>query len=279
MQAGNMDVYRVDYDFISQYGLQVVAGRAFSKQFGTDSTQSLIINEAAARVLGYASPGEAVGKRFDQWDRQGTIIGVVKDFHFKSLQENIKPLTFRTLDFWNGKLLSVQIEGKNVRQTLSAIENQWKQMHPDQPFSYYFLDEFYDRQYRADERFEALFVSFASLAIFISCLGLLGLASYSTVQRTKEIGVRKVMGASAASIVALLSMDFLLLVCIAFIIAAPVAWFAMDRWLDGFAYKTSIRFWIFAAAALLAAFVALATISLQTVRAALMNPVKSLRSE
>lgn len=279
MQAGNLDVYRVDFDFMQQYGLKVVAGRGFSKQFGSDSIRSLMINEAAAKVLGYHSPQEAVGKKFDQWGRQGTIIGVVGDFHFKSLQENIKPLTFRIIDFWNGNLLSVKIDGGNVKQTLANIENQWKTMHPDKPFSYYFLDEFYDRQYRADERFEALFLNFAALAIVISCLGLLGLASYSTVQRTKEIGVRKVMGASATSIVGLLSKDFMQLVGIAFLVAAPVAWFAMHRWLESFAYKTDIRPWIFIASALLSAFVALATISFQSIRAALMNPVKSLRSE
>ncbi|WP_342085890.1 ABC transporter permease [Dyadobacter sp. OTU695] len=279
MQAGNMDVYRVDFDFIPQYGLEIVAGRAFSKQFSSDSTRSLIINETASKVLGYHSPGEAVGKKFDQWDRQGTIIGVVKDFHFKSLQENIKPLTLRMIDFWNGELLSVKVDGGNPKQTLASIENRWKAMHPDRPFSYYFLDEFFDRQYRADERFEALFLNFAVLAIFISCLGLLGLASYSTVQRTKEIGVRKVMGASAASIVGLLSKDFLQLVAIAFVIAAPLAWFVMHRWLEGFAYKTDIRAWVFVTAALLSALVALATISFQSIRAALMNPVKSLRSE
>jgi len=279
MQAGNLDVYRVDFDFISQYGLKIVAGRAFSRRFTTDSTQSLIINETTAKMLGYASPEEAIGRKFEQWGRQGKIIGVVKDFHFKSLQETIKPLTFRVIDFWEGDLLSVKVDGKNVRQTLVAIEKQWKAMQPDKPFNYYFLDEFYDRQYRADERFEALFVNFAALTIFISCLGLLGLASYSTVQRTKEIGIRKVMGASAASIVGLLSRDFLQLVGLAFIIAAPVAWFAMDRWLGSFAYKTDISLWIFIAAALLSASVALATIGLQSIRAALMNPVKSLRSE
>ncbi|MBO9614697.1 MAG: ABC transporter permease [Dyadobacter sp.] len=279
MQAGNLDVYRVDFDFVEQYGLKVVAGRAFSKQFSSDSTGSLMINEAAAKVLGYHSPREAIGKKFDQWGRQGTIIGVVKDFHFKSLQENIKPLTFRLIDFWNGNLLSVKIDGGNVKQTVSGIENQWKRANPDKPFTYYFLDEFYDRQYRADERFEALFLGFAALAIFISCLGLLGLASYSTIQRTKEIGVRKVMGASAASIVALLSKDFIQLVGIAFLIAAPLAWFVMHHWLESFAYKTDIRAWVFIAAALLSTSVALATISFQSIRAALTNPVKSLRSE
>lgn len=279
MQVATLDVYRVDFDFIPQYGLKVVAGRAFSKEFTTDSTKALVINEAAVKLLGYTSPEQAIGRKFSQWDREGTIIGVVKDFNFKSLREKVKPLTFRLLDPWNGDWLSIKLSGNNVHQTLGTIETQWKAQHPDRPFSYFFLDEFYDRQYRADVRFQELFVNFAVLAIVISCLGLLGLASFSTIQRTKEIGVRKVMGASAASIVGLLSKDFLQLVGLAFVIAAPLAWLAMDRWLDSFAYKTSIGLWIFIAAALLSAFVALATISFQSIRAALMNPVKSLRSE
>lgn len=279
MQVATLDVYRVDFDFIPQYDLKVVAGRPFSKEFTSDSTKALVVNEATVKLLGYGSPREAVGKKFSQWDREGIIVGVVKDFNFKSLKETVKPLTFRLLDPWNGDLLSIKLDRGNLKATLEAIETQWKTQYPDRPFSYYFLDEFYDRQYRADERFEALFLNFAALAIFISCLGLLGLASYSTVQRTKEIGVRKVMGASPSSIVGLLSKDFLQLVGLAFVIAAPVAWFVMHRWLEGFAYKTDIRAWIFVAAALLSALVALATISFQSIRAALMNPVKSLRSE
>jgi putative ABC transport system permease protein len=269
----------VDFDFIPQYGLKIVAGRPFSKEFASDSTKALVINEAAVKLLGYGSPREAIGKRFNQWDREGIIVGVVKDFNFKSLKENVKPLTFRLLDPWNSDLLSVKLDGSNVKKTLEAIETQWKIQYPDRPFSYYFLDEFYDRQYRADERFEALFLNFAALAILISCMGLLGLASYSIVQRTKEIGVRKVMGASVASIVGLLSKDFLQLVGLAFVIAAPLAWFVMHRWLESFAYKTAIHLWVFVVAALLSALVALATISFQSIRAALMNPVKSLRSE
>jgi putative ABC transport system permease protein len=279
MQIATLDVYRVDFDFIPQYDLKVVAGRPFSNEFTSDSTKALIVNEATVKLLGYRSPGEAIGKKFSQWDREGRIVGVVKDFNFKSLKENVKPLTFRLLDPWNSDLLSVRLDGRNVKATLEAIKTQWEMQYPDRPFSYYFLDEFYDRQYRADERFEALFLNFAALAIFISCMGLLGLASYTTIQRTKEIGLRKVLGASVASIVSLLSKDFLQLIGLAFLIAAPVAWFAMHRWLEGFAYKTAIDLWVFLAAALLSALVALATISFQSIRAALMNPVKSLRSE
>ncbi|GLU52632.1 ABC transporter permease [Dyadobacter frigoris] len=205
MQTGNLEVYSVDFNFIQQFGLKVVAGRTFSKSFGSDSSKALVINEAAAKMLGYQAPQEAVGKKYKQWGREGVIIGVVKDFHFKSLQENITPLTFRFLDWWNGNQVSVKISGGNFKNTLASIENQWKLQNPDRPFSYYFMDEFFDRQYGSDERFEKLFFDFSILAIFISCLGLLGLASYTTTQRTKEIGVRKVMGASTGSIVRLLS--------------------------------------------------------------------------
>jgi putative ABC transport system permease protein len=279
MQVGNLDVYRVDFDFIPQFDLKIVAGRAFSAKFRSDSTQALIINEAMAKVLGYSTPQEAIGKKFDQWDRKGTIIGVLKDFHFKSLQETIKPLTFRPIDWWNGDLLSVKIASRNAVGTLAAIEAQWKQQNPDRPFDYYFMDEFFDRQYRSDERFQTLFLNFALLAIFISCLGLLGLASYATVQRTKEIGVRKVLGASTGSIVGLLSKDFLKLVLLAFLIASPLAWYGMHRWLQNFAYQADIQWWVFVMAAILSVAVAFVTISFQSIRAALMNPVKSLRSE
>jgi putative ABC transport system permease protein len=279
MQGGNLEVYSVDFNFLQQYDLKVVAGRGFSKAFGSDSSKALVINEAAAKMLGYQSPQDAVGKKYRQWGREGTIIGVIKDFHFKSLQESITPLTFRFLDFWNGNLVSVKMRGGDVKNTIASIEKGWKLQNPDKPFTYYFMDEYFDRQYRAEERFETLFFNFAVLAIFISCLGLLGLASYSTVQRTKEIGVRKVMGASTASIVGLLSRDFLKLVIIAFFIAAPLAWFGMRQWLQNFAYQTDIAWWIFAVAAILSATIAFVTISFQSIKAALMNPVKSLRSE
>lgn len=279
MQTGNLEVYSVDFNFIEQFGLKVVAGRPFSKDFGSDSSKALVINEAAAKMLGYHSPQQALGKKYKQWGREGTIIGVVKDFHFKSLQESITPLTFRFLDWWNGNQLSVKISGASAKKTLASIENQWKIQNPDRPFTYFFMDEFFDRQYRSDERFEKLFFNFSILAIFISCLGLLGLASYSTVQRTKEIGVRKVMGASTASIVSLISVDFLKLVAVAIIIASPVAWYAMNSWLKNFAYQTEIKWWFFAVAAILSALLAFATISFLSIKAALMNPIKSLKTE
>lgn len=278
LQIANLDLYFVDFDYIPVFGLKMAAGRPFSRDFGTDTTQAMVINEAAAKLFGYSKPEETIGRRFKQWGREGKIVGVIKNFHFRSLQETIKPLTMR-IEPGGSQLVSVKIDGARLKETVAAVEEKWKVAMPDRPFSYYFMDEFFDRQYRTEERFEKLFFNFAILAIFISCLGLLGLASYSTMQRTKEIGVRKVMGASISSIVGLLSKDFLKLVLIAFVIASPIAYFGMDRWLQNFAYRTDIYWWIFAIAAILSTGIAFITVSFQSIKAAVMNPVKSLRTE
>lgn len=278
MQVANLDLYFVDYDFINQYKMKVLAGRGFSKEFATDTTQAMVINETAARQFGYANPQDAIGRKFSQWGRQGTIIGVVQDFHFRSLQQNIAPLTMR-MEPREAKLISVNIEPGNMTATIKAIESKWKEIMPNRPFDYFFMDEFFDRQYRSEERFGKLFFYFAILAIAISCLGLLGLASYSALQRTREIGIRKVMGASVSNIVGLLSVDFLKQVMIAFIIATPIAWFCMHKWINTFAYHSSISWWIFAVSGALALFIAMLTISLQAVKAALADPVESMRTE
>jgi putative ABC transport system permease protein len=244
----------------------------------TDTTQAMVINEAAVKFLGYASAQAAIGRRFKQWGREGQIIGVVKNFHFKSLQENIEPLSMR-IEPGRNHLLSVNVTTSNVSATLAAIEGKWKSAIPARPFNYYFLDEFFDRQYRSEERFGKLFLYFAMLAIFISCLGLLGLASYSTLQRTKEIGIRKTLGADTWNIVNLLSRDFLKLVLISFFIAAPLAGYFVHGWLKDFAHRINFSWWMFVLGGSLALLVAVLTISFQTVRAALANPVKSLRTD
>ncbi|MEO6904756.1 MAG: ABC transporter permease [Ginsengibacter sp.] len=278
LQIANLDLYFVDFNYINQYKIKMVAGRGFSKDFATDTTQAMVLNEAAVKLFGYTSPEQAIGKRFKQWGREGKIIGVTKDFHFRSLQEEIKPLSMRIEpDACN--LVSINVIANNLPKTIAAIENKWKTLLPDRPFSYYFLDEFFNRQYRSEVRFGNLFLNFAILAIFISCLGLLGLASYSTIQRTKEIGIRKVMGATVSNIVNLLSIDFLKLVFISFIIAAPLAWYFMHQWLKDFAYRININWWIFLVAGFTAVLIALLTISFQAIKAAIANPVKSLRSE
>jgi putative ABC transport system permease protein len=278
MQIANLDLYFSDFDYLPQYKIKMVAGRAFSKEFGTDSTKAMIINETAVKVFGYSSPQEIIGKKFDQWGHKGTIIGVTEDFHFRSLQQVIKPLSMR-IEPENCDLISVNIAASNIPATIASIESKWKAIIPTRPFSYFFLDEFFDKQYRSEIRFGKLFLNFALLAIFISCLGLLGLASYSTMQRTKEIGIRKVMGASVGGIVNLLSKDFLVLILISFLIAAPLAGLGMHSWLKDFAYRIDISWWVFVLAGLLSVIIALATISFQAIKAALGNPVKSLRTE
>jgi len=202
----------------------------------------------------------------------------MKDFHFRALQQPIKPLSMR-IEPDNSNLISVNVTPANLPSTIAAIESKWKSLVPNRPFSYFFLDEFFDKQYRNEERFGKLFLNFAILAIFISCLGLLGLASYSTIQRTKEIGIRKAMGATVSNIVNLLSIDFLKLVFLAFIIATPVAWFAMYKWLQNFAYRSDFNWYVFAVAGVTAVIIAFFTVSFQAIKAAIANPVKSLRTE
>ena len=274
----NMNLYDVDFDFIPQYGMKMVAGRAFSNEFATDSTKAFVINETTVKNLGYASAKDAVGKKFNQWGRTGTIIGVVQDFHFESLQQNVKPLNLR-INPRNINVFTLKIKGGDIPNTIAAVQNKWKTLVPQRPLTYYFLDQNFNKQYATEDRFGKLFMYFAVLAIMISCLGLLGLASYSTLQRTREIGIRKVLGASVPGIVNMLSKEFLLLVGIAAIIAFPLAWLGMHSWLKDFAYKIDIGWWVFAVAGILAMMIALTTVSFQAIRAALANPVKSLRSE
>lgn len=278
LQIANLDLYFVDFDYLNHYKMKLLAGRGFSRDFMTDTTQAMVMNEAAIKMFGYTSPEQAIGKKFKQWGREGKIIGVIKDFHFRGLQQPIKPLSMR-MEPGNVGLVSVNVTGNDIAGTIKAIEGKFRTTIPNRPFTYYFLDEHFDEQYKAEERFGKLFLNFAVLAIFISCLGLLGLASYSTMQRTKEIGIRKVMGASVTNILTLLSKDFMLLVVISFFVAAPVAGFFMRAWLKDFAYRTDMGWWVFAAAGILAVIIAIGTISFMAVKAAVANPVKSLKTE
>jgi putative ABC transport system permease protein len=278
MQSMNLNLYDIDYDFIQQYGLKLLAGRGFSTAFTSDSTKAFVINETAAKSLGYLRPDEAIGKRFSQWGRTGQIVGVVKDFHFQSLQENIKEMDLR-INPHNINVFTVKIKGENIQNTIDALKSKWKTLAPQRPFSYSFLDDNFNKQYVNEDRFGKMFMYFAFLAIMISCLGLLGLASYSTLQRTREIGIRKVLGASVPGIVNMLSKEFLQLVIISALIAFPIAWIGMHSWLKDFAYRIDIGWWVFAVAGILACFIAIVTISFQAIRAAVANPVLSLRSE
>jgi len=278
----------VDNDFVSTLKLEIVQGRSFSEQFASDSL-AVMLNEKAVTELGLTNP---IGARLtspdpflNQANAPGqtvyTVVGVIKDFHFQSLHQKINPLIcINAGKFGNvSPLTGVRIEAGGFGNTLTAIEKVWHRFLPDQPFDYSFLDQDLAALYQAEQTSQRVFGVFSMLAVFIACMGLLGLAAYTTGQRTKEIGVRKVLGASVGQIIVLLSADFVKLVAIAFTLATPLAWYAMHRWIQGFAYRTELNWWIFAIAGFTATFIALLTISYQAIKAAVANPVKSLRTE
>jgi putative ABC transport system permease protein len=269
-----------DYGFVPTYGLQVVAGRNFSREYITD-TSNYIINETAVEQLGWKTPQNAIGKDLIYGNIKGKVIGVVHDFHFESLHQKIIPLLFQLPPPKNGlyNVISVKIDGNNIPSAINTIRNTWQQYLPNVPFDYTFLDEKFQKLYQSEQQQGNLFTLFSCLAIFIACLGLFGLSTFTISQRVKEIGVRKVLGASVPQIVAELSKDFLKLVLIAAIIALPVAGVLMHKWLLDFAFRISLNWWVFLMAGVVALLIAFVTISFQAIKAAVANPVKSLRSE
>jgi len=268
-----------DFNFIRTYQLKMAAGRAFSIEYGSDSS-AYILNEAAVKEFGWGKPENAIGKSFYWGNIEGKIIGVVKDFHYNSLQTTVQPMLMLIESewFWYNNL-SVRIPTQNIKTTMQSLEAAWKRVLPNHPFEYSFVDEQFNKQYKAEQQLSSLSVIFSILIIFISCLGLFGLTMVGVAQRTKEIGVRKVLGASVSGIAALLSKDFVKLVLIAILIASPIAWWLMNNWLQEFAYRVNISWWIFIAAGLLALLIALITVSLQAIKAAIANPIRSLRTE
>ena len=276
--AFNMQYWRVDYDYKENLGIEMLEGRFFSREFGADST-AIIINETAAKLAGFDKP---IGRNLYGSDGNGNIstynvIGVVKNFNYASLKKDVGALSLRLGN--NSWVSAYRFNTADVTGLVDIIEEKYKAVAPGMPFDYSFLDESFDNMYRQEQRVGSVAVTFAILAIIIACLGLLGLATYIAEQRTKEIGVRKVLGASVSSIVRMLSKDFIKLVLIAFIIATPIAWWFMDKWLQDFAYRIELNWWIFTAVGLVALVVALITLSFQAIRAALSNPVNSLRTE
>ena len=269
----------VDEGFIPTFGMQLSSGRNFSKEFGTD-TSNFILNETSSRALGWWPANKAIGKDFQYGGTRGHIIGVVRDFHFENMHQVIAPMVLikqpASNPYFNN--ISVKVSGNHVA-ALAYLEKTWKKFSPETPYQSVFLDEKFDALYKSEQKQGTLFTVFAGIAILIACLGLFGLSAFTISQRVKEIGIRKVLGASISSIVQLLSKDFLVLVAIASLIAFPVAWYAMHSWLQDFAYRISIPWWIFLLAGVIAALVALVTISFQAIKAAVSNPVKSLRSE
>ena len=271
-------IFQVGIDFVNHFGLKLVAGRSYSRDYPLDTIGGLVINEAAARQYGYTNPADIIGKKYKQWGREGEVIGVVKDFNFTSLHRNIEPLTMPYEPF-ACRYLSLKIKSGNMAATIGEVNKTWNRLAPHRPFLYSFLDDDFARQYQKDVNFRKLFTTFSCLAIFIACLGLLGLATYTAELRTKEIGIRKVLGANVSNIVTLISKDFIFLIAIAMLIATPIAWYSMSQWLEGFAYHIEIHFWVFILAGLAALAIAVLTISFQAIKAALANPVAALKSE
>ena len=269
------DVLETDADFVATYNIPIVKGRFFSSQLPTDTTDAIVINEAMARYLNWDSP---VGKQLEIFEaRKGKVIGVMKDFNISSLRDAIQPLALILSN--NPLYLTIKLRPGTIQASLNSIQKEWKQLNNEYPFDYFFMDEQMNHFYKSDIRMMHILNIFAILAIVIACMGLFGLSIYTAQLRTKEIGIRKVLGASVSGIIILLSKDFLKLVLIASVISFPLAWWAMNSWLQDFAYRITISGWVFIIAALAAVFIAVITVSFQAIKAALANPVKSLRTE
>jgi len=277
----------VDYDYIKTLKLQIIAGRDFSRDKSMDSTSAFIINETAVRQMGFGTPEKAIGKTllWPVWESQqpdslkrGQIIGVVKDFHFKSLYDKLETTVLQIYPQANWKV-AVKINSRDAAQTIAKVTETWNKFSPDQPLEYRFLDDSFELMYKPEDKLRSLLLIFTCIAIFVGCLGLFGLSAYAAERRKKEIGIRKVLGASVEGIVMLLSKDFVKLVLISLVIATPIAWWSMYNWLLDFPYRMDISWWIFAISGAVAIVIALLTVFFQSVKAALVNPVRNLRAE
>jgi putative ABC transport system permease protein len=267
--------------WIKLYQVKLLAGRDYvATDYNTDfgKLHNLIINESATKLLGFAKPEDAIGKSIFRGSRKWDIVGVIADYHQKSLRYPVEP-TILMPAYGTGSAISVRVDTKDLDKTIASLKLSFDEFFPGNLFDYYFLDEQFNKQYSNDQLFGKAFAIFAGFAIFIASLGLLGLSLFAATQRTKEIGVRKVLGASVSSIVVLISKDFVKLVLLAFLIACPLAWYIMHGWLQDFAYRTNISWWIFPLAGALSLVIALATISFQAIKAGNTNPVRSLRTE
>lgn len=270
-------VIGVDYDFIKTYGMKIIAGRAFSKEFGTDD-HAVIYNRRAVEHIGFAKPEDAIGKRIEFWGEQYTIVGVADNFHNQSLKEAYEPLILRLIPDLSG-YVSIKTKASDASTIITLAKKQWTAFFPGNTFEYFFLDEHFAKQYYADQRFGKVFGLFTILAILVACLGLFGLASYTTLQRRKEIGIRKVLGASVGGILRILYKEFVVLLVIAFLIAAPLAVISASSWLEGYAFRMNIQWYFLVVPFLVICAIALITVSFQSIRAAVANPVNALRSE
>jgi putative ABC transport system permease protein len=274
----NTSILRVDADYFDVYGIKTFAGKGFSRNAFQDTVRPIILNSMAVKMFGWKNNETAIGKPFKIGGQKGIVVGVTNDFHYNSLQQAIEPLTIYPLDGHFSRI-TLKVNVKKAGQVIALIENIWKKHFPSALFDYDFLSQQIKGKYQAEERFSKIFLYFSILSLLIACLGLYGLTSYTIFQKTKEIGIRKVLGATVSGIAAMLSGDFLKLVLLACFIAIPAAYWIMNAWLQNYPYRINISWWMFALASLLVVFIALFTISFQSVKAALANPVKSLRTE
>lgn len=273
------NVIGVDENFLKAFGVGLVAGRDFSKEFTSDANEAFMVNEAAVKAFNWKTPKQAIGKKVDwAFGKSGKIIGVVKDFNFASLHDEVKPLLIHIWPPWY-KYLTLRLKTDDLPNTMAKLEGTWKSLAVESPFKYTFLEDDFNNLYRSERNMRAVLGAFTFLSVLVACLGLFGLAAFTIRQRFREIGIRRVLGASVSNITSLLSKDFLKLVLISICIAVPAAWYAISKWLQDFAYRVDIGWWIFLCAALLAVLIAMATVSFQAVKAALTNPVKSIRTE
>ncbi len=273
-------VNSMDEDFLRVFQMHLLAGRAFSRDFPKDPDTSVILTASAARLLGFQTPKDAIGKTIvpDWGGWKGIVVGVVNDYHQVSLKSPLEPTLF-TCDWYEGDYFSLRLQTGHLPRTLQHVEQAWTKAFPGNPFDYFFLDDYFNRQYASERQFGQLFTTFAFFAILISCLGLFGLSAYTASQRIKEIGIRKILGASVASIVTMLAKDFLRLILLAALLATPLTWLVMHQWVQGFATRTTIQWWIFGVAGVICLVVALVTVSFQAFKAATASPVKSLQAE
>jgi putative ABC transport system permease protein len=276
-EAKQYRIIMMDHDFIPLYGLNVISGRGFSGEVANEY-DNVLLNESASRLMGFKKHEDALNDEIYFWDDTFRIVGVLKDYHQESLKKAYEPLIFR-YNKAPGGLYSIKFNSSNVKASLAKFEENWKSMFPGNPFIHFFLDDHYNQQYLADQQFGKVFGIFSSLAIFIACLGLFGLSSLTAIQRTKEIGVRKVLGASIPSILRLVTKDYILLIAIAILFAFPLTWWIMNEWLADFAYRISLSWWTFIIPSFVVIAIALLTVSIHTLKAARTNPSKSLRYE
>ena len=276
----NYQIVGIDYDFVDVFDLKLVQGRNFSKKFPADK-DALILNETAVKWMGFADSPSAVGRQVDYWGKIYTIIGVLKDYHQQSLKEAFEPHIFRLMPHGRGGrgLFALKINSRHINETIRRVQQHYDKFFPGNPFDYFFLDDYFNKQYKGDELFGEVFALFSFLAIFITSLGIFGLSSFTAVQRTREIGIRKTLGAPVSRILLLLTKDFLGLIVVAFIIAVPLSFFGINQWLKSFAYRMSVSSWLFLVPLVIVAGITILTVSAHVIKAALANPVDSLKYE